>query len=319
MFSEVHKRGYQTTLCASATCSGVGLHTGREATLTLKPAPADHGIVFRRMDLLSSGNPTNISTLEAATIRAHVDNVVRSHLGTVLENEHGECAETVEHVMAALSGCGVDNVLVELNSPETPIMDGSSTEFVEMIGRAGVRALDRRRRVLRVLEEVAIQHGDRKARFEPAEALELDLSIEFEDPAIGRQHIAYSSALHCFRAHLSKARTFCLLKDVDAMRQNGMAIGGSLDNAVVVDDGKILNEGGLNCQDEFARHKALDVIGDFALAGAPILGRATLERPGHELNYLLLRALFDRPEAWVFDEVIPADARTKDTARAAYM
>jgi len=284
----------QTTLKSPITFAGVGLHTGRRTRLTVNPASAEYGIWFRRTDLPA----------REALIPARWDAVVPSRLCTKVSNGFAEVS-TVEHLMAALAGCGIQNALIEIDGPEVPVMDGSAAPFVEGFLSRGLRKLAAPVRALRILEPVEVHDGDARASLEPAETLEIDFSIEFADAAIGRQDKRLNMANGTFVRELCDSRTFCRSADVEAMRANGLALGGTLENAVVVEGNRILSPGGLRHRDEAVRHKMLDALGDLALAGAPILGRYRGERAGHALTNRLLRALFARPGAFRLETCSP--------------
>ena len=280
----------QTTLATSVTFDGTGLHQGHPVRLTLRPAPAGHGIVFRRTDV--AGGSTDLP--------ARWDHVEVTPLNTRLR-VGDTTVSTIEHLMAALSGCGVHNALVELDGPEVPIMDGSAAEFVRGIVRAGLSRMRPATRAIRILDEVRVTQGDAWASLGPATTLQIDFEIDFPDAAIGRQAKTLNMANGSFVHQLCDSRTFCRASDVEAMRANGLALGGSVENAVVVDGSRVLTPGGLRHADEAVRHKMLDALGDLYTAGAPILGRYIGHRAGHNLTNRLLRALFDRPDAfeWV--------------------
>lgn len=281
----------QTTLARPVSCCGIGLHGGESVAMTMKPAAAGAGIVFERSDLRNG----------ARSFPARFDMVASSALCTVLRNASGATLSTVEHVMAALSGCGIDNALIEVEGSEVPIMDGSAEVFAALIDRAGIARLAAPRRYLRVLREVAVAEGGASARLLPCQARRFRCEIAYDDPRIGSQSARVDLADGAFRAGVSRARTFGLMAEVAGLRARGLALGGSLENAVVVDGGEILNEGGLRYANEFARHKVLDAIGDLALAGAPVLGAFEGYRSGHALNHRLLRALFEDPGAWRYE------------------
>jgi UDP-3-O-[3-hydroxymyristoyl] N-acetylglucosamine deacetylase len=282
---------WQRTLKAPIGCVGVGLHTGKRVSLNLRPADPGHGIVFRRTDLCRD-------------IPARFDRVVDTRLATVIGDESWASARvgTVEHLMAALSALGVDNLLVEVDGPEIPILDGSAAPFVFLLDCAGIAEQSAPRAQIEIRRPVRVADGDAFAELRPATAgkpgLEMALSIDFAAPAIGRQALSLPLTSESFRAELARARTFTLAEEVAQMRAVGLAQGGSLDNAVVVDQARVLNPGGLRMQDEFARHKLLDAVGDLALAGAPLSGRFIAHRSGHCLNNRLLRALFADASAW---------------------
>lgn len=277
----------QTTLKSPVSFSGFGLHSGRPARMTLRPASAEYGIWFRRTDI----------TDRNALVPAHWDAVRPSQLCTEIANAQGVSVSTIEHIMAAVAGCGIQNLLIELDGPEVPILDGSSAAFVTGILSKGLRRLDAPIRAFEVLSTVEVRNGDAYARLEPGTALEIDFHIDFPDAAIGVQekHLVMSNG--AFVHELCDSRTFCRQSDVDAMRARGLALGGTLDNAVVVDGAEVLSPGGLRHRDEAVRHKMLDALGDLALAGAPLLGRYTGYRAGHAMTNALLRTLFARPDA----------------------
>ncbi|MBU9696829.1 UDP-3-O-acyl-N-acetylglucosamine deacetylase [Rhodobacteraceae bacterium HSP-20] len=283
----------QRTLKSAVTFTGLGLHGGQPVRMVVRPAPAGHGIVFQRTDV----------TRGDARIVARWDAVVPSKLCTLVANGEGVSVSTIEHVMAALAGCAIHNALIEIDGPEVPILDGSAVPFVEGFLAAGTVGQDAVVRAIRVLQTVEVREGEAVARLEPAENLEIDFRIDFAEGAIGRQEKRMSLANGAFVRELSDSRTFCRQADVDAMRANGLALGGTLENAVVFDGDEVLSPGGLRHRDEPVRHKMLDAVGDLSLAGAPILGRYTGIRAGHALTNRLLRALFARPEAWMLVEV----------------
>jgi UDP-3-O-[3-hydroxymyristoyl] N-acetylglucosamine deacetylase len=282
---------FQQTLKAPISCVGVGLHCGQRVRLTFRPAPVDHGIVFRRADL-------------GIDIPARFDRVFDTRLCTVIEHR-GARVGTIEHVMAALAGCGIDNAVVELDGPEPPILDGSAAPFVFLLDCAGVVAQDTPRTVLQICRTVRVSDGEGFAELRPgAIGFDMALSIDFPSTAIGRQALSLRLTPDSFRQELARARTFGMLEDVDQLRAAGLARGGSLDNAVVVHKARILNPGGLRAPDEFVRHKLLDAVGDLALAGIPLRGRFVAQRSGHTLNNRLLHALFADRAAW--REMTPA-------------
>lgn len=278
----------QNTLKSTATLTGQGLHSGQPVTLTVHPAPADHGIVFIRTDIVEGD----------ARISATWDRVVPSRLCTLIANDDGVSVSTIEHVMAALAGCAITNAVIEVDGPEVPILDGSAAPFAAAFLRAGIVEQDAPLQVLRVLRAVEVREGEAVARLEPAPSLEMQFSIDFADAAIGRQQKALTLANGTFLRELSDSRTFCRQADVDAMRRAGLALGGTLENAVVVEGDRVLSPGGLRHRDEPVRHKMLDALGDLSLAGAPILGRYIGTRAGHALTNKLLRALFADPLAY---------------------
>lgn len=278
----------QHTLRSPITIDGIGLHTGKPVTARLLPTAADEGVVFVRTDVAGKDN----------VIPARWDNVVDTRLCTVIGNKAGVTVGTIEHLMAALRGCGVDNVRVEINAPEVPILDGSSAPFVTAIENAGKKVQSAPRRAIRVLKEIVVKDGDKIVTLSPAAAPSFSGQIDYNHPDIGSQRYTLRMVNGNFKHDIADCRTFGFLKDVEAMRAAGLALGGSLENAVVLDDNGIMNEDGLRCADEFIRHKILDAVGDLYLAGGPILGAYDGLRAGHMMNNLALRALFADPSAW---------------------
>jgi UDP-3-O-[3-hydroxymyristoyl] N-acetylglucosamine deacetylase len=283
----------QRTLKSRIPCVGIGVHTGRRISLTLLPAPAGHGIVFRRTDV-------------GRDIPATYGKVVDTKFCTTI-GEGFARVSTIEHLMAALGGAGVDNVMIEVDGPEVPIMDGSAAPFSFLLECAGIASLDTPRKVIEILRPVRVTDGQAFAELTPFEneaertsvpTLDLEVSIDFAEVAIGRQTSSLRLTPENFREAVASARTFALAGDIDHLRELGLAKGGSLDNAIVVDGSKVLNPGGLRMKDEFAAHKLLDAVGDLALAGAALHGRFIAHRPGHSLNNKLLKALFARQSAW---------------------
>ena len=289
----------QHTLKSAIGCVGVGLHSGRRVHMRLLPAAADQGIVFRRTDL-------------GRDVPARFDHVADTRLATVLADPVNAAVRvgTVEHLMAALMGCGIDNALVEIDGPELPALDGSAGHLVFLIDCAGIVAQDAPRRVLEVLRTVRVTDGQAFAELGPSRrargGLELSMTIDFAAAAIGQQAFAIKLDPNSFRQDLARARTFALAEDIARLRAAGMAQGGSLDNAVVVDSARVLNPGGLRMADEFVRHKLLDAVGDLALAGAALSASFVAHRSGHGLNNRLLRALMADPTAWRMRDAVPA-------------
>lgn len=258
--------------------------------MRILPAPADHGVWFSRVDV---GGRDGL-------IPARWDVVEMSPLCTRIRNGSDVSVSTIEHVMAALAGCGVHNALIEIDGPEVPIIDGSSIAFVRGILDAGLTTLGTPVRALRILKPVRVTRGEDWACLEPSDTMEIAFHIDFADQAIGRQSKSLNMANGSFVRELCASRTFCRKSDVDWMRQNGLALGGTFENAVVVDGADVLSPGGLRQKDEAVRHKMLDALGDLFLAGAPLLGRYTGYRAGHALTNQLLRALFAQPDAFAF-------------------
>ncbi len=278
---------WQRTLKSSIHCTGVGVHTNQRVAMTLRPAAPNTGIVFRRVDL-------DDKTFEIKAVHA---NVIDSRLCTVIGDGARVRIGTIEHLMAALSGLGVDNAIVEIDGDEVPVMDGSAAPFVFLIECAGLVTQAAPRRAIKVLKTVVIEDGDRRVAVRPAAEFSLDCRIAYAHPMLGEQRFYFRPSPGTFKAELSRARTFCLEEDVARMRQAGLAKGGSLDNAVVIGKARVLNEGGLRYYNECVRHKALDCLGDLYLAGAPILGAVESVRAGHALNHRLLDTLLGDPAA----------------------
>lgn len=278
----------QHTLKSEVVFDGTGLHSGQPVRMVVKPASADYGIWFRRTDITEGD----------VMIAARWDAVVPSRLCTLVANRAGHSVSTIEHIMAALAGCGIHNALIEIDGPEVPILDGSSRLFVAGFLARGIRSQSVPVRAIRILDVIEVRDGDSVARLEPSDMLEIDFSIDFADAAIGHQEKTLNMSNGAFVRELCDSRTFCRQADVDAMRANGLALGGNMENAVVFEGDKVLSPGGLRHADEPVRHKMLDALGDLALAGGPILGRYVGERAGHALTNRLLRALFARPGAW---------------------
>ena len=277
----------QNTLRTSVTFIGVGLHSGAPVTMTLKPAAAGNGIWFKRTDI----------ELGDAMIPAIYDMAEQTPLCTRLVNGAGVSVSTVEHIMAALAGCGVHNALIEIDGPEVPILDGSSVEFVRGIMARGVQPQSAPVLAYEILKPVTVERDGARATLVPENRLIIEFEIDFADAAIGRQRKTLDMRNGTFARELSDSRTFCRQADVEAMQSNGLALGGTLDNAVVVDGEEVLSPGGFRHADEAVRHKMLDALGDLALAGGPILGRYIGEKAGHSLTNALLRKLFATPGA----------------------
>ena len=285
----------QRTLKHVIRATGVGLHSGEKVYLTLRPAPVDAGIVFRRVDL----DPV-------VEIPARADRVTETMLCTGLSQDGGKVM-TVEHLMSAMAGLGIDNAYVELSAPEVPIMDGSSGPFVFLLQSAGIAEQDAPKRFMRIRETVEVRDGDKSARFEPHDGFRIGFTVEFDHPAIpasrSRAEVEFSTTSYV--REVSRARTFGFMRDLEFMRERNLGLGGSMDNAIVLDEFRVLNEDGLRYADEFVRHKILDAVGDLYLAGRPIIGAFEGFKSGHALNNKLVRALIARPEAWeevVFDD-----------------
>ena len=279
---------HQHTVAGPVIFAGVGVHTGAHVRVAVRPAPADAGISFVRTDLKDIDN----------TIRVSAESVGQTRLGTVINNVAGATVSTIEHLMAAFCALGIDNVVVELDGPEVPILDGSAEVFIQFLDRAGRRRQEASRRYIEVLEPVEVVEGDKRAVLLPSDRFEVAFEIVFDSAPIGRQRVDFEITEESFRKELADCRTFGFLKDVEALRAAGLARGASMENAVVLDGDRVLNPEGLRRPDEFVRHKALDAVGDLYVAGLPLLARFEGLYAGHGLNNLLVRALMARPQAW---------------------
>ena len=281
---------HQRTLKNMIRATGVGLHTGAKVYLTLRPAAADTGVVFRRIDLP-----------QIVEIRADPYAVGDTRLSSCLE-KNGVRVSTVEHLMSALAGLGIDNVYVDLTAGEVPIMDGSAGPFVFLLQSAGLEEQKAAKTFIRVLKSVEVQDGDKWVRFDPHTGFKLDLSIDFDHPVLerSRQSVCVDFSSTSYIKEVSRARTFGFMQEVEWMREQGLALGGSLDNAIVMDEYRVLNTDGLRYEDEFVKHKVLDAIGDLYLLGHPLIGAFSGYKSGHALNNLLLRRLLERGDAWEY-------------------
>ncbi len=280
----------QRTLKSAIKTTGVGLHTGARVDLVMRPAAADAGIVFHRVDL------ERVVSMPADAL--HVGD---TRLSSTLRVD-GVSISTVEHVMSALAGLGIDNLHLDVSGPEVPIMDGSAGPFVYLLKSAGIVEQDAPKRYLRILSPVEARDGDKWARFDPFNGLKLDFTIDFPHPMFGSENrqVVIDFAQHSYVKEVARARTFGFMQDVEAMRNAGLALGGSLQNAVVLDDVRVLNAEGLRFDNEFVKHKVLDAIGDLYLLGHPLIGQYTAFKSGHALNNALARALLQRPDAWEY-------------------
>ena len=279
---------YQHTVAGPAIFAGTGVHTGDRVRVSIRPAPAETGVLFVRTDVKDRDNRVPVAP----------ETVVKTRLGTVIGNAEGVAVSTIEHLMAAFSALGVDNAVVELDGSEVPIMDGSALPFVTLLDRAGRRRQAAPRRFIEVLELVEVTDGDKRAALLPADRFVVDFEIRFDTAAIRRQRVVLEVTEAAFRAELADCRTFGFVHEVEALRAAGLARGGSLENCVVIDGDRVLNPEGLRRADEFVRHKALDAVGDLYVLGAPVLGRFEGVKAGHDLNNRLVRALAARPAAW---------------------
>ena len=280
---------FQHTVAGPVIFAGVGLHTGSHVRVAVRPAPVDAGIVFVRTDVHDRDNRVPVKP----------DAVCQTQLGTVINNAADVRVSTIEHLMAALAALAIDNCVVELDGPEVPIMDGSSEPFVQILDRAGRRKQEAARRYIEILAPVVVEEeGGKLASLSPSDRFEVAFEIAFDSKAIGRQRVDLTVDEESFRAELSDCRTFGFVRDVEALRAIGLARGGSMENAVVIDGDRVLNPEGLRRPDEFVRHKALDAVGDLYVLGAPIIGRFEGVLAGHGLNNAIVRALIANPAAW---------------------
>lgn len=276
----------QRTVAKEISCTGIGLHSGKTVGVTIKPAPADSGIIFERLD--ASDN---------CKIRASFDNVIQTNMATTI-GMNGYRISTVEHLMAAFFGMGIDNALVQIDGEEVPIMDGSSAPFVALLDSAGVALQDRYKRFLLVKKPVKVTDGNRSVQLHPSDELRITCRIDFDHPLIKDQSYEMTFSKSSFIREISRARTFGFLRDVQTLWDNGLAKGGSLENAIVVDEARVLNEDGLRYKNEFVRHKLLDFIGDLAILGVTVIGHFVVERSGHSFNQELLRAFMAQENCW---------------------
>ena len=279
---------HERTIVAPAIIAGVGVHTGRRVRLAVRPAPSGAGIVFVRTDVTDRDNRIPVSG----------EAVVDARLNTMIANGDDVRLSTIEHLMAAFSALGVSNAVVEVDGPELPILDGSALDFVQLLDRGGFRPQPTPQRYIEILETVHVVEGDKHAALMPCDRFEMRFEIDFPSKAIGNQVIDFVVDEPTFRKEIMACRTFGFAHEVEALRQAGLARGGSLENAVVIDGDDILNPGGLRMEREFVRHKALDAIGDLYVLGAPLLGRYEGYKAGHALNNKLVRALLAAPHAW---------------------
>lgn len=279
----------QKTINSKVSCNGVGLHCGTDVKITLHPAPCDTGIVFRRTDLEDGKN----------SVKAHYKNVTTTNLGTTLANEFGAKVSTIEHLVAAIWGCGIDNIFIDIDAPEVPIMDGSSEPFVFLLECAGITIQEKARHIIEVMRTVTIEEPDgKKIEVKPASEFSVSLHIDFDHKQIQKQSFDYKTTFASFKNDLCRARTFGFKHEIEQMHAMGLAKGGSLKNAILVSDEGIVNEEGLRYEDEFVRHKTLDFIGDIYLAGYYISGQFIGTKTGHGINNRLLHKLLNDEAAW---------------------
>jgi UDP-3-O-[3-hydroxymyristoyl] N-acetylglucosamine deacetylase len=276
----------QRTIRNEVSCTGIGLHSGQMVNMTIKPAPPDHGIKFVRKDIPSH-----------PVIKAQFNSVVDTNLSTTIGN-NGFRVSTVEHLMAAFFGLGIDNARVELDGPEVPIMDGSAGPFIFLLRSSGLKEENKPKRFIIVREPLEITDGGRSISLLPSNELRISYTIDFSHPLLRDQTYEHRFSAKDFIKEISRARTFGFLRDIETLRANGLAMGGSLDNAIVIDDFRILNEDGLRYKDEFVRHKILDFIGDLAILGCPVIGHFVVNKSGHSLNQEMLKKLVQNSSHW---------------------
>lgn len=276
----------QRTVSEEIGCTGIGLHSGKKVEIILKPAPPNSGIVFERVDVSPSHS-----------VKASFDNIVQTNFATTI-GFNGYSVSTIEHIMAAFFGMGIDNVLVQVNGAEIPIMDGSAAPFAFLIKNAGIKMQNDHKKFFFVRKAVKISNNDRSVYLYPSNTLKITYKIEFDHPLIKEQTYEMSFSQPSFLREISKARTFGFLKDVEVLRKNGLAKGGSLDNAIVIDDFKVINSDGLRYENEFVRHKILDFIGDLAILGHPVIGHFIVKKSGHSFNQNLLKKFMEQRNSW---------------------
>jgi len=296
----------QRTLKSTIRATGVGLHTGKKVYLTLSPAPVDSGIVFRRTDVTP-----------AAVIPVSAQGVRNTQLATRLYNENDIHVSTIEHLMAAFAGLGIDNCLVDVSAEEIPIMDGSAAPFVFLVQSAGIQEQAASKKFIRIKKPVEVRVGDKWARFEPFDGFKVDFTIDFNHPVFEEdtQRLSVDFSTTSFVKEISRARTFGFMRDIEALRKQNLALGGSMENAIVIDDHRVLNAEGLRYRNEFVRHKILDGIGDIYLMGHSMIGAFSGYKSGHELNNLLVREMFKQAHSW---ETVVFEGQDKSTSPISY-
>ena len=295
---------WQTTIKKKISTSGIGLHKGDLINITLKPSKPNSGITFIRTDIEGD--------LAKRSILANYKNVSDTNMCTTIKNETDCKISTIEHLMAALSGSGVDNIDIEVNGPEVPIMDGSSKQFVDLIENSGLVKLSKKRKFLKITKKIEIIDGDKKCSLSPDKNMKFFASIDFSDKVIGKQEVSINLEKFSFKDNVSKARTFGFMRDVEALRMSGLGLGGSLDNCVIIDNNEVINAEGLRLENEFVVHKLLDAVGDIYTSGYRIQGEYKGYLCGHHMNNLLLRELFnneDSFEIFELDDVINSNNR----------
>jgi len=290
----------QRTLDHAIRCSGIGLHSGKKIQLILHPADVDTGITFHRSDL-------NI------TIPAHADYVTDTRLCTTIGKGEANIS-TVEHLLSALSGLGIDNAYIEVNGAEVPVMDGSAAPFVFLIQCAGIREQNKAKKVLRILKRVEVADGDKRCSLHPASGFKVSYLLDYDHPLLKNRSVSIDFSRQAYTREVSRARTFGFLHEIEALQKAGLALGGSLENAIVLDQYRVMNESGLRYEDECVRHKILDTVGDLSLAGLPIAGAFEGERTGHQMNHSLVTALLSDTSAWRIEELTTTSNNAEESA-----
>jgi UDP-3-O-[3-hydroxymyristoyl] N-acetylglucosamine deacetylase len=293
----------QQTLASAVTCSGVGLHSGQSASITLRPAPPDTGVVFVNRDASGDGH-----------LSASIEHRIPTELCTAIKG-NGFQVQTIEHLLSALSGLQVDNVFVDLTASEVPVMDGSAAPFVRLIQSVGVVPQDRKQPFLKIMSPIEVTEGSKRIRIEPSSTPRITYSIHYEHPLINTQTYSYDCSVSAFESEIAEARTFGFLREVQALWARGLGKGGTLDNTVVLSPDGLVNDSGLRFDDEFVRHKILDLIGDFSLLGMSFIGHIVAERSGHALHTRLLQQILAQPEKWV---LLNGDSSGKEKRSAVY-
>jgi UDP-3-O-[3-hydroxymyristoyl] N-acetylglucosamine deacetylase len=278
----------QKTIASKISCSGIGIHSGKNTSITFLPASCDSGIIFKRVDVKDKNQ----------IIKANYQNVVETKLGTTIANSDGIKVLTIEHLMAAICGCGIDNLIIEITEEEIPIMDGSSEPFVFLIECAGIISQEKPKKIIEIIKKISIEEDGKIIEVEPSQNLIIDLKIDFNHSQIKQEQFIFDSKSSSFKNDICRARTFGFKKEIEQLRRIGLACGGSLENAILVDDDKIINESGLRYEDEFVKHKMLDFIGDIYLAGFQVLGKFKVLKCGHSINNKFLQKLFANQDCW---------------------
>lgn len=278
----------QKTINSKIKCHSIALHSGINVNMTLLPALDNTGIIFKRIDIDPQKNQ----------IKANYQNVTTTNLGSTIANEFNTSVSTIEHLMAGIWGCGIDNLIIEIDGPEIPIMDGSSEPFIFLIECAGIKNTNEHRKFIEITKKFRFEDGDKFIEVSPSKEFELDMRIDFNNSHITKNHLSYHSTMHSFKNDISRARTFCFKDEIEQMHKIGLAKGGSLDNAIVIADDGIVNKDGLRYEDEFIKHKTLDFLGDLYLAGYFIIGKFNAFKTGHGINNKFLHQLFNNKDCW---------------------